>query len=637
MHKRNFDRRGRNDRRQYAVAPYNFIDFPEKWLARYSEIDALPKHDRLDENLLSGSVTLEFEAITPIFVGRNEHHNDEKEMHFFRNQQGYAIPGSTLRGMVRTHAMILGMSNYRDDIEDTHYMYRDMASRNKRLREQYKASIGLLSTKKQIEQQEIRGRLPDKLKAGYIMKKGKTYYIQPAQSDKNGKQIFSISEQKLRNMRLQDRRIQYMYKPETWKNYRPGQKIDLKYKNNEYRPYSIPIQFSLRNDGEIYRIYSESDKPQNGWMKGYLLCSKFIIGRKTHYIIREKDMSEPLQPINQDLVDAYEKDLIRKKFKSSKSRNNPDHMYYYLPEHSEKPVFYVEDPNTGEIKYFGFTPYLRLFYDYSVHDGIPDQFGIGWKLDYNKSIFGFTASKEHNITKSYKSRVSFGDLQAVGNPKPVKPNVLISGEPKASAYPLYLKQPDYMTKGKLNSYNDDSFEIRGIKRYWLKEQIVASNSVKNKHMEVKIHPLPKGTRFKGTIHFTNLHCDELGLLLWSILLEEGSLIQVGMGKPYGFGQMRILRDKLKLEIDQLNKKYSERLTFRSEYISQADPETYITAYKEYINKEYNIDVEKQSHIRQFLAMTQKKLPAEKTRYQQLNEFKWLRSLPTVTEMLWLRE
>ena len=42
--------------------------------------------------------------------------------------------------------------------------------------------------------------------------------------------------------------------------------------------------------------------------------------------------------------------------------------------------------------------------------------------------------------------------------------------------------------------------------------------------------MKKGTTFSGTIRFKNLKEDELGLLLWSLLLNDGCYQSIGMGK-----------------------------------------------------------------------------------------------------------
>ena len=53
--------------------------------------------------------------------------------------------------------------------------------------------------------------------------------------------------------------------------------------------------------------------------------------------------------------------------------------------------------------YFGFTPIFRLFYDYTVKDGLKERKNTE-TIDFAKAMFGYSNEKE-----SYKSRLSFSD------------------------------------------------------------------------------------------------------------------------------------------------------------------------------------------------------------------------------------
>ena len=111
---------------------------------------------------------------------------------------------------------------------------------------------------------------------------------------------------------------------------------------------------------------------------------------------------------------------------------------------------------------------------------------------------------------------------------------------------LILKTPQlhhnkHYSEGGRDWDDPDGFCLRGHKQYLLRDlpgYDVGGNST--------IAPLPEGTQFRGTIHFHNLTDDELGLLLWSIRLDEGCYHVIGMGKPYGYGRSRISIDHLRL-------------------------------------------------------------------------------------------
>lgn len=102
---------------------------------------------------------------------------------------------------------------------------------------------------------------------------------------------------------------------------------------------------------------------------------------------------------------------------------------------------------------------------------------------------------------------------------------MILGEPKPSYY------PGYVVGGK--HYNHEDFRLRGYKQYWLKE-VEATDDNGKPRAATTIRPLPRGTKFSGTIRYKNLTEAELGLLLWCLRLEKGCYQSVGMAKPYGF-------------------------------------------------------------------------------------------------------
>ena len=82
-------------------APYNFVPFSNKVLIRYASPDELPRHDCLTSELKSGEIHVTMTADTPVFISDG----NKEDPHFFRTPNGtYALPGSTVRGMVRENS-----------------------------------------------------------------------------------------------------------------------------------------------------------------------------------------------------------------------------------------------------------------------------------------------------------------------------------------------------------------------------------------------------------------------------------------------------------------------------------------------------------------------------------------------------
>ena len=103
----------------YVGAPYNFVSFADK-VYEYPA-DQLTAHNQMSDELVTGEISYEVKAETPMMI-------DDGKGRFFRDARGrYAIPGSTMRGLIRANAQILGLSGFEDDIDDYALMYRNVA------------------------------------------------------------------------------------------------------------------------------------------------------------------------------------------------------------------------------------------------------------------------------------------------------------------------------------------------------------------------------------------------------------------------------------------------------------------------------------------------------------------------------
>jgi len=89
------------------------VPLSDKIIRRYASTAELPGHDVMDERLHTGKLTVTIKTETPIFVA------DATGFGFFTDGTGrYAIPGSTIRGMVRSAMQVLGFCAFRpEDID----------------------------------------------------------------------------------------------------------------------------------------------------------------------------------------------------------------------------------------------------------------------------------------------------------------------------------------------------------------------------------------------------------------------------------------------------------------------------------------------------------------------------------------
>ena len=551
----------------YIGAPYNFVPFQKKI---YSVKDGIVDHNSRDDGLLSGEIMVKVETQSPTLI------SDGKDRFYRDAYNRMAIPGSSFRGLIRSNVQILGASDVSDDIEDYSLMYRDVAN-NGLNKKRYDNILGL----KTISVNGKTKTILENVKAGYILKKGKDYYIRPPKEDITGV-TGNLNYYVVRNRKLVADSL-----------------------NIDWTIGCFTKEVSYRAKGKNVIEIDQKEKYES---KGWLMNSGYMRDKKSFYLIPEENLSEiEDRRITPEDIDSYKIDYENKK---NTLRGNAS--YYALPQgESIKPVFYIE--SEGRM-YFGFTPYLRLFYDHSVKEGITTRFEDG-AVDYAKTMFGFSTKES-----SYKSRVSFSDLVVQSDDITEQEYKFVLGSPKPTAYMNYLRQAG--EKG--STYNTDNFELRGSKQYWLYNKEdgikVNTNASENEKILSTLHAVPEQTVFCGKVRFHNLKKEELGLLLWAIRLESNSWMNIGKGKPYGMGSIKV--EVSKVRIFDANKAYSLDEFCLSPYI-EAETSEYIDLYKNHLKSVMGINWELNPTISAFFLMKDStRVPANKnTKYMSLSDFK----------------
>lgn len=599
----------------YATAPYNFIRFPEETYIRYKKPEDLPKFDKYYKDLNTGYIDYEIICETPIFIG-DEKKKDSTEVDFFKNSDNkYCIPGSSIRGVVRSNTEILGFS-YPEFVEDKLLMYRKFASADSSS-SQYKDVISLK-----------RGEGIDTIiMAGYIKKENGDYYLYPAKKI-NNKSFFPISETKLRQNNLPENKVKYMYNKSllnfSGKGRKAWEDFSKRNKNKGYKPYSVNISFNVDDQNHISNI-STNNKSQ---YKGILCNCNHIGSKKKHYIINEIDENAKPIKIDSKEIIAYKNDC-----ESNKQRTNP--QYYLLPGEKISERDYTENPRPffykmehGKVAYFGRSPYLRIFYSQSIRECINTKWSYG--IDYANAIYGYTKdnkkiSQDSKVGCNFKSRVSFMDA-VCENPKIIKEvKHLNLASPKSSCYTMYLSQYKVEDKNEINTYSSKgTAEIRGYKFYWHHEKVnLEKISLENgsKITSNIKNIVDKGSKFKGKIYFNNLTDDELGLLLLSVKYSEISRENIGMAKPYGLGKIDF--NKMDLYLEDINNKF---LSFNNNYKVQKNLDEVKQRYIDFIEKNYtlpkwNQGFESINEIYDYLDSKEIKMNNENIRYMDLKEFK----------------
>ncbi|AGA59173.1 CRISPR-associated protein [Thermobacillus composti KWC4] len=663
-----------------AHAPYNFVPFSEKRKVRYEKFEDLPKHDEActkENGLLSGELTFRIVAQTPILVAQGNADETNRNREFNRDAYSrFEIPGSTLRGLIRSAVGIIGHSDLREGVDNQEQtlMYRGLSDAVTR---------GLRNRKKEYD------RIINKetVKAGYIRMTGKdSYEIIPAEKI-NEKTFTFVREQQLykegvlpapdvRSMYTKDLlEIEKIGRPKPPKKLvgptrsRRTEYIEdkraflIRYKERldayharlslySVQPRVQELEQLVQEYNDIYGMYYSylracqsrhyapyitrktvyitgngeySFQPGRGTRyECALMSSGFMQKKQSHYLIHPADTRAKPIPLRLEEVHWYRYDLIvkgnRLKFKE----------FYKLPERKGelKPCFYVAG---GDFTFFGFTPSLRVFYRNNIKAGLPDYSEGGF--DYVQAMFGFAGSKE----RSYAGRLSFRSAVIEGEPGAIRQEVVIPGQPSLTAVAMYIKQDNH---GDLKTLND-KYEWRGIKQYWLKrdfeqpEKNLKSAQKDNSDVKSILHLLPKGTVFNASIRFERLHKDELGLLLAALTWPKHQTI--GMGKPYGAGCVTF--EDIRLYLDNVMYRLDQFFQDKPKEIPREQFDEFIDSFCDQM-KSVCEDVKQSEPVRVYLAMREKVYDHIDKRYMPLSDrdgypaYQSLLPLPTVGQLLW---
>lgn len=236
------------------------------------------------------------------------------------------------------------------------------------------------------------------------------------------------------------------------------------------------------------------------------------------------------------------------------------------------PVFFHCEPDNDEVVIsLGLSMMYKLPYKHNIHDAIKhtsEKHLTSEFYDFSDLIFG--SIDENNATDkgSLKGRVNIGQAFLTDNLKPKltynSPTVLSS--PKPTYYPMYIKQVKTQVFTQLM---EDNVEISGWKRYPLKTtKILPPPQGAGKSVQVQLQTVGKDVKFLSKLRFHNLKPMELGALLWVLDFggRENLRHSIGIGKPYGLGQITIRIMQSRLRTNDINFQNIELESCRQSFI-----------------------------------------------------------------------
>ena len=366
--------------------PYAFVPLNDRVYLLSEEEKALLEnvHDIPFENGYSGRIDLKLKAETPFCVKIEANEG---------NVPFYIVPGSSIKGMIRSVFEIITMSNFRNGVANDRYSFRDLNNSN----------YVLKSGKEQ--------------KSGILIKLDNKYYIQPCECEK--KSYSEIAEDEGLRQDVISR----------------GTAAD-KYKNLE-----SPVLLYDDGSAEIYLFSGFMNNKKHEFL----------------FEIPEFDNLIPLEGDNlKDFLFIHEKENENVSWKFWKKRlKNYGSIQEIVKDQYDgvAPCFfrtYKKQDGTKSVLDLGFSYLYRQAYDKSIHDFIPNCYAEG-KIDLAQSVFGYT-----NKDEALKGRVQFGNV-IIENPKFSSEQCFILGSPKPTFYPFYLQQEegtknDYYSNTKLAGY-----------------------------------------------------------------------------------------------------------------------------------------------------------------------------------------
>lgn len=541
-------------------APFNFVPLNEKiffpdWADQVS-------HDIPFSDGESGEIELELEALTPVFV-RNGHTAEDAKakndnyLSFSKDiNDNYFIPGTSVKGMIRNVLEIISFGKMNLD-PSVKYATREWDNPKifdlKNITEQSKICCGYLVQQKNKVIIENHG-IPYRINHKRLAELFNTDIFKNHFSKNSG---FNLNKP---HEKLDPKSAKFKYHLIERENIFEKDLKNIRFSfDNEFVNDFQPNRIKLDNSGDIIGDIVFTGQP-DPWTSDDQERRKAEKGKGKFYEFvfdKNSDDKHPEFPIDE---------LMVKQFKFFNKDSEDWNSWKTKFERGEKvPVFFRHNGN--KVKDFGLAFLYKIPFKYSPKElSNLTQKNFDPNLpDLPELIFGYTGLKrstKSNDKTSLKGRVQFGSFKAPSETKALATLKTTLGSPKASYYPLYIEQKE--GKGGIvplkrerqgrreieyydyTTYHSKDAKIAGWKRYPVKNK-ATHKPTDNEDLDSVFQPLPVGTTFNGKIRFHNLKPVEIGALISAISFHGNSehlFHQIGMGKPQGFGKIKIKKVEL---------------------------------------------------------------------------------------------
>lgn len=508
---RNYNEQKQRGEVKRITSAYNFVPLSETvvlpdWAKQAS-------HDRPFIDGVSGSLTLTVKNHTPLLAGVK---SEEDVRPFLLPDGTPAIPGSSLRGMIRNVLEIAGYGKMRL-VDDKRYSVRDLTPGAKKIYREKFAN--------------------NKSQSGWLTfnSKDRQWMLTPCQCANVYKDDLTKIKGQWENLLTGE--------IDSSCNVVPEEKRELPSAQAKYEFWQqggLCVGFDVDSDKKATNVRIGLDRKN-----GYLIFTGQPNDKKRKEFIFYNENPSQSFPVPEKIMRDFQHI-----YQDSK------HHWEYLKKNKlfpqdRIPVFYLTEG--GKISSLGLSQMYRLAYLQSVGeliDKVNDKHrknsGSDLNLDLAELIFGTV--DENDGTGSLKGRVSFSHA-VCQTPPPYQQEKCeaILSSPKPTYYPNYIvqnQQEGRLTDKHYQTYMDPEGRIRGWKRYPVKTAIsVPPLDADQRASEAwnRLCPLKDKLSFRAKLRFHNLRPVELGAVAWCLDWGGNSELRhsIGMGKPFGFGQISI--------------------------------------------------------------------------------------------------
>ncbi|MGB0723320.1 MAG: TIGR03986 family type III CRISPR-associated RAMP protein [Gammaproteobacteria bacterium] len=526
---------GRGNNTGGLHAAYNFVPL-SRWVYQPDWKDTV-SHDIPLEDGLRGHLDIRIHAHSPILVGREQ--DREQPITFHQLPDGnFAIPGSSLRGMIRNVIEIAAFGKLRHR-DNGRLGVRDLTN-------------GAVPFYRQYLTRDRGNQTYEALsKSGWLTLKEGKWQLTPCAHAR-------VEQHELRAYRKTDwpgdvrKRPSAAFKYEHWT--RGGAELEIKFDCG-------PAENHPHNGKKLY--YRKAEKLGTGSKTGMLVFTGQP-GPNKHmeFIFFDEDKPKPIElpdTIVRDFMGIHEESDEWLAWAHPDKTRNPARTNQWREQFKDGiPVFYLQQPGAGgtpgeRVHALGLAQMFKLAYQHSVGDMIDHSSPVhGDEETWDLADLLFGTAHSENPRLSLRGRANFSAAVCTeAAPKQLPPKATILNSPKPTYYPNYvvqdaeggqLKGRDYRT------YDGASPEIRGWKRYPARPvdplrlfPTLEGKQKENKKVQVRLQPLESGVEFAGKLRFHNINPIELGALAWALTWGDNHELRhgIGLGKPFGLGQISI--------------------------------------------------------------------------------------------------